>query len=350
MKSCFRQALGGVGGLLCLGVMVGCGASRQAAPMQFHYDVAPSKGLPRGVSALYVAPATIGPNTDAQWSDLTANILRDLVQDSASRLNSGVTLTDRRDTQGVFDEADLRASGMSTQEGGSPGQLMASDGRILSNINVKVTEEETKDQTLDITNIGGWGGHGGGGGNVSGQTREVSGVRRTVIVQADFKLLDNNNRQWHAGGGTFGPYVDQTKKPSPLFGSSRGKGDLSAVDQTIYAIVEDAARGFVSEIVPCRIDVSTQVTSSNNKACAEGVKLLRGGPGMYPSAVNQFEAALVENPNDHQAAYGAGVACEAMGDYNRALDFYRRACVASSNREYIEARTRVERFGSRVIK
>jgi len=60
-----------------------------------------------------------------------------LVNESKNSFGTDVEVTDRRDTQIMFDEADLAAAGMS-KGGGQGGQLDAAQGAILSNINVKV--------------------------------------------------------------------------------------------------------------------------------------------------------------------------------------------------------------------
>jgi hypothetical protein len=57
--------------------------------------------------------------------------------------------------------------------------------------------------------------------------------------------------------------------------------------------------------------------------------------------------ALSEKPNDHRAAYGAGVACEASGDYEGALHYYKRAYAGQADPTYREARDRLKAYGAR---
>ena len=68
----------------------------------------------------------------------------------------------------------------------------------------------------------------------------------------------------------------------------------------------------------------------------------------FGDAVAMFRAALSDNPNDHHAAYGAGVACEMSGKYDDALSFYRQACGGEDDPEYREARDRMKAYGHRV--
>ena len=98
--------------------------------------------------------------------------------------------------------------------------------------------------------------------------------------------------------------------------------------------------------MPCRIDVEADVVSSGNENCVDGVRNLRAEN--FDMALNAFQTAMAENPNDHQAAFGAGVACEAMGNYTKSLKFYKQACGGANNPFYIEARNRLKTYGHRV--
>ena len=78
----------------------------------------------------------------------------------------------------------------------------------------------------------------------------------------------------------------------------------------------------------------------------QGVKLLRAE--MYEEALASFRAALAVDSGDHRAAFGAGVACEAMGQCDSALSFYKQACVGAGSRVYMVARDRMKTYGHRV--
>lgn len=325
--------------------VAGC-QSAERAPVSFSYVVEAGQGLPEGMDTVAILPAKIGPNTDPKWSDMCATVLLSLVNESRNQFGTDVVVVDRRDTQATFDEADLAAAGMSTGRGGQGGKLLAAQGVIFSNINVKVDRKVGKQRTLSGLNLGGFGGHGWGGGDVDLRTSEVETVTRSMAVQTEFKLVDTeNNRTWeHYSPKTF-TATDRTKA-SPIFGSSQTEAELTPTDEIIAALVEKGAREFVSRLMPCRIDVDTEVISSTNANCIEGVRMLRGE--MYGEALSNFKAALADNPDDHRAAFGAGVACEAMGQYDQALNYYRRACAGANNAEYRDALDRMKSYGDRV--
>ena len=341
-----RTALGcGVLGTFVLAFLAGGCASQETAVVNFSYVVEKEKGLPPGMKTIAIVPAKLGETTDPKWSELSTTVLASLINESKNKFGGEVTVTERRDTKAVFDEADLAAAGMSTKKGGSPGELLGAEGYLLSNINVKVEKHVGKQRTLSGLDLAGWGGRRSGGGRVNAETEEVETVTRNMTVQTEFKLVDaGNGRVWeHFSPKTYRS-TDRTKA-SPIFGSSKTEAELTPQDQIIGALVERGAREFVSQLMPCRIDVEAEVESSGNKDCADGVRLLRAES--YLEAISSFKAALAADPNDHRAAYGAGVASEAMGRHDAALNYYKQACAGKDDRTYADARDRVKTYGSR---
>ncbi len=334
-----------VGGLLSVFVLSGCSSSSERAVVSYSYVVKPERTLPPGMKTIAIEPANVGPTTDEKWSDLSIQILQNLANDSRARLGTDVSLVDRRDPQVTFEEADLAAAGMSTAKGGSGGKLLAAQGKILSNINVKVETLTGRQRTVSGLDLSGlWGEHQQGAG-VGVETSEVETVSRTMTVQTDFRLIDTaNNKVWDQHSATQ-TGTDQTKA-SPFFGSSKTEAALTPQDRIIGTLVEKAAREFISRLIPCRIDVTEEVRASTNADCVQGVKSLRAE--QYDQALGMFKTALEANPNDHRAAFGAGVACEASGRYEEALRYYQRALQGEDEPAYKMARERMKTYGQRI--
>jgi len=331
--------------VVAVSVLAGCASSERAA-VNLSYVVDAERGLPPGMETIAIQPAKIGPTTDPKWSDMSATILQSLVNESRTSFGTKVTVSDRRDTQVVWDEADLKAAGMSTAKGGGGGQLLAAQGMILSNINVKVEKHVGKQRTLAGLSLDGWGGHGWGGGGTDIRTEEVETVSRNMTVQTEFKLLDTaNNKVWdHYMPATY--RATEKTKASPIFGSSKTEAELTPEDAIIATLVERGAREFISRLMPVRVDVEVEVVSSGSANCVQGVKQLRGE--MYREALSSFEAALAAKPEDDRAAFGAGVACEALGQFDRALHYYKMAAAADSSPKYQDAMGRMKTFGQRI--
>ncbi len=336
-------------GTLCGLTAVGCGGgSRETANVSFSYVIEKEKGLPSGMNTIAIVPAKTGETTDPKWSEMSVTILQSLINESRSKFGTAITVTERRDTKPVFDEADLAAAGMSTKQGGKPGQLVGADGYLLSNINVKVEKHVGKQRTLSGLDLGALAGDNWGGGRVNAQTEEVETVTRNMTVQTEFKLVDaTNGRVWEHYSPRMFRATEKTKA-SPIFGSSQTEAALTPQDRIVATLVERGAREFVSMLMPVRVDVEAEVNSGGNPNSSEGVRRLRAED--YQGAIEAFSAALAENPNDHRSAYGAGVAAEATGKLDMALNYYNRACAGQDNRTYMEARDRAKAFNGRVRK
>ncbi|MGD2111479.1 MAG: tetratricopeptide repeat protein [Phycisphaerae bacterium] len=332
-------------GVVAAACLTGC-SSTEHAYVDFSYVVEPDRGLPHGMDTIAIMPAKVGPTTDPKWSDMCVTVMQSLVNESRNRFGTEVTVVERRDAKVVWDEADLAAAGMSTGSARGGGQVLATQGTLLSNINVKVETHKGKQRTLSGLDIFGGGGHGWGWGGTNIDTTEVETVTRNMTVQTEFKLIDTaNGKVWaHHSPKTYSA-TDRTKA-SPIFGSSRTEAELTPRDEIIATLVEQGAREFISQLMPCRIDVQAHVRSSGNAECIQGVKMLRGE--MYDTALGMFKSALGADPGDDRAAYGAGVACEVMGQYDDAIRYYKRACAERGDREYRNALDRMKAYATRI--
>jgi tetratricopeptide (TPR) repeat protein len=271
---------------------------------------------------------------------MAANYIQHLLQESTQRYGAPLEVADRKQTSRVLAESDLAASGLATSSNpGATAKLLNVQGLVMSEINVKTDAKAGKQRTVSGMDIFGYGGRYWGGGGGSVDTTEVETVTRNITVQADFKLVDSaTGKNWITHSPK--PYnrTDRTEA-SPFFGSSQTEAELTPRDEIIAAAVEQGARQFVSKFVACGVKYEIEVESSGNAACCNAVKYLRGD--MYEEAIGLFKAALAEDIEDDRAAFGAGVACEALGRYTEALDYYKRACVLNPEAAYLEQKNRL---------
>lgn len=327
--------------------ITGCAGSERAL-VEFTYAVNAVRGLPPGMKTIYIKPAKVGPGTDPKWADMCATALRALVIESQTRFGTDIRIVDREDTDVTFEEADMAAAGMSTAQGGSGGQLTAAQGAILTDITVKNVVIRGKQRTLSGLTMWGGGGRGYGHGGGDFRTEEVETATRNLTIQMEIKLLDTANNTYWAHLKPKDYNSTERTKASPIFGSSQTEAEMTPADSIIGGLVEKACREFVSELMPCRIDVEEEVVSSGNENCIEGVRLLRAEA--YRQAASSFKLAMATDPGDHNAAFGAGVASEASGQYDDALRYYKKACAGMASAQYREARDRMKKYGSRVRK
>ena len=318
---------------------VGCGSAERAA-VEIEYALNPSKGLPPGMEKIAILDAQVNEVTDKKWSELAANYIQQLIQDSNERYGTNLRVADRKHTSSVLKEADMAAAGLTASVSpGKAAQLLSVQGIVMAEINVKVEKHKGKGRTIDALSMFGGGGRGYGHGGGSVRSSEVDKENRHITVQTDFKLVDSaTSENWV----TYSPkpyrQTDKTKV-SPFFGSAKTEESMTPRDEIIGAAVEIGARQFVSKIIPCTVRYEIELESSGQENCAKGVAYLRGD--MPEEALGQFKMALAEDPEDDRAAYAAGITCEMLGRYKDALNYYKKACVLENEPEYMNARKRM---------
>ena len=317
----------------------GCGGSEKAT-VAIEYVLNPSVGLPPGMASVAILDSQVNEVTDTKWSEMAANYIQHLIQESHERYGTSLQVADRKHTSTVMKEQDMAAAGMvASSNAGAMAQQLNVQGLIMSEINVKVETHKGKGRTISGMDMFGYGGHGWGGGGGGVDTTEAETVSRNITVQTDFKLVDAaNQKNWTTHSPKPFRASDKTKV-SPFFGSSKTEASLAPRDKIIGAAVEAGAREFVSKLIPCAVHYEVALKSSGQENCVQGVKYLRGE--MYEEALCEFKMALSEDPEDDRAAFAAGVCCEAMGDYDQALSFYRRAAMAKNRAEYAQAKKRM---------
>jgi hypothetical protein len=330
--------------------MTGCGAPKEKATVAVRYSLKPDKGLPPGMNSLAImqleasSQGTAGSEFDeAKWQEIVAEMMHRRLTVANEKHGMGLTVADRASTKEVMKEKDLALSGMAEgAEVAEASKLLQVQGLIRGRVIVKIDRQAGKGRTLKAASVLAWAR--GGGGSVD--TEETSSVRRTITVAPSFRLVDaGTGKDWFTWAPAKPFMQTEGKKPGFFFGSGKTEADLDPRDQIIAQCVEDAIVEFLSHLIPMDYDFKLEIESSGNEACAMGVKLVRGED--YEGALSQFEAALTENPEDHRAAYCAGVVCEATGKYDEALRYYRTACVIKEKGEYSAARDRVTKLKDR---
>ncbi len=337
--------------------VAGCGPKEEAI-VTLNYVLAPSRGLPAGLTAIAIQPAELGAATDEKWSAMTAETLAALILESTQASDIDLKIVRVDEARKVFEKADMDAVGMSA----GTGQAKVADFQayIVSEVNIK--EDIARGKMRTITGISmphdrdQRKSHrrtrnpyrAGDPPRNSGpelKTTEVEKVKKTVTAQAKFTLIDARTAEaWESHEG----HITSTEetKPSPFFGSSEGEAGLTMTDQIAATLVERVAREFVAELMPIRVEVEIGVESSRSEPCAAGVAALRAED--YEESISCFEAALVEKPDDHRAMFAAGVACEKLNRPDDALQWYKRAVREDDRKEYLAALDRLKKHKDRI--
>jgi hypothetical protein len=353
-----------IGAILLVGLATlatGCGKS-ETYNVTISYVLEPTQKLPEGLTTLAILDAGVetkeGDSEDkdrsVKWATIAADMMEKMVQDSAGKFGSGLTVAKRRDTTKVMAERDMKMAGL--VDGGAAAQaakLLDVQGIIASKLNIRVEVKEGKTRTVSAASVAAWAGHHWGGGSGSVETEEVSNISRNMTVQCSFSLMD-------AGTGEaivqYSPKPFRkfdSDKPGPVFGSSKTEADLDSVDGIIGELVEQGTREFVSMFVPCEVDYAYELKSSSSEESGRGVRALRMDD--YENAMQFFKAALAKDPEDHRTAFAMGVTCELMKNWDDALKYYRQAAGMPGLDEeeqamYLAAKSRVTDHKDRIRK
>jgi tetratricopeptide (TPR) repeat protein len=320
--------------------LCGCGEGKEKTVVQLHYRLAPTKQLPPGMKTLAVLPAETTDEADAKWSELASNMVQGLLAQANDQFGCGLRFADRASIKRVLDEKDLTLSGIADGSmASSAAKLLAADGLVCSRIAVRVEKHRGVGKTLVLGGIP-------SAGSPNVHMKEVEKVSRDITVQSTFKLLDATTGQaWISYGGKTLTQRD-VGKPSPFFGSDTTEADLTPVDQTIGQLVEREVRQFVAQIVPFELTIDVPIKSSDNENCVRACKLVSIND--YQAALEAFNMALQADPQDHRAAFGAGLMCERLGQYDQALEYYKKAILIKQEPEYQAANNRVTEYKTRI--
>jgi hypothetical protein len=305
--------------------------------------------MPPGMNSIAVmqleaqSEGTAGSEFDEdKWQQIVAEMMHRRLTVANEKYGLGLTVADRASTKAVMQEKDLALSGMSEgAELAEASKLLGVQGLIRGRVIVKIDKHEGKSRTVKPSRMLGW-----AYGSPSVDTEETSSVRRTITVTPSFRLVDAaTGRDWFTWAPDRPFMQSDAKKPGYFYGSGQTEANLEPRDEIIAMCVEDAIVEFLSHLVPVEYDFKIELESSRNEACAMGVKLIRGED--YEGALSQFDAALLENPEDDEAAFAAGVVSEKLGKYDKALEYYKKACVIEQDPVYTEARERVKELRAR---
>ncbi len=324
-------------------LIAGCGPKAEKATVTVSYVLEPSKSLPAGMKSLAVLDAGTGAGTDEIWSQMAANIIQDTVQQSNRRFNLGLTIVDRKQTAQVMKEKDMALAGLvSGAEAAEVAKLHHVQGIICSEVKVREETHTGKRKTIKASSL--LTAAMGRGRGI--QTEEVEEVSRDLTVQASFKLVDAATaKDWDTHTSPLMRKRDQSR-PRFIGGESASTADLTPRDRVIGELVERAVRQFVSRLIPCDVNHPITLESSKNEQCINGVKLLRADD--YTGALDAFKGALAEDPEDHRAAFAAGVTSELLKDSDAALGYYRKAVAIKGEPEYADAKNRLANDKDRI--
>lgn len=316
------------------------------------YVVAPPKPLPENIKAVAVIDSGVDSDEETadlrekKWSKIAADLTEAMLQSAEAEYGSHLKVVQRRATKQILAEQDLQLVGIVEGDAvARAGKLLAVDGLIMSKINIHIAVRKSTKSEIDWISVLGGGGnrpirdprmrHGPGGpgnpyragpqrggqpGGFDIPKRQIEEISRQLTIQCSFSLVDAVTGESVV---RFAPPVIQKAdkaKPDFLFGRCIDESDLDPVDHFIGELVEHAARDFVGMLAPVRVEHSYLVIG-RGKEGERAVRALRADD--FPKALSEFEAAHKDDPEEPDTVFALGVTCELMGDFEKALAYYR---------------------------
>lgn len=324
------------------------------------YVLLPERPLPADMKTVAVMDSGVesidgvkGNLRSKKWSSIAAELIESMLQAPSAEGESPVTVVQRRATKKILDEQDLKLAGIVEGDSATQvGKLLAVNGLIMSKIDIRVDTRRQTKETLDWTRLLGQSGNAAGprrdprfrpmpGGPREGNpyrpqrrapqgpggtempTKTIEEISRSLTVQCSFALVDANTGRSIV---QFSPPVYQKTdkaKPNFIFGGCVEEADLDPVDMFIGELVERAARDFTGMLAPTRVGFTFEIVGRGDEG-EEAIRAIRADD--FARAVQLFEAAHRDDPKEDQTVFALAVTCELAGDFERALDYYRKVC------------------------
>ncbi len=323
------------------------------------YVLLPERPLPADMKTVAVMDSGVesidgvkGNLRSKKWSLIAAEMIESMLQAPSAESESPVTVVQRRATKKILDEQDLKLAGIVEGDSATQvGKLLAVNGLIMSKIDIRMDTRKQAKETIDWTRLLGQGGLANGprrdprfrpeqGGPREGNpyrqprhgpqglggdlpTKTIVEISRSLTVQCSFALVDANTGRSIV---QFSPPVYQKTdkaKPDFIFGGCVEEADLDPVDLFIGELVERAARDFTGMLAPTRVGFTCEIVGRGDEGEA-AIRAIRADD--FGQAVQLFEAAHRDDPKEDQTVFALAVTCELAGDFERALDYYRKVC------------------------
>lgn len=362
-----------------LAVVSSACTAKEKQTVTVSYAIRPTRPLPEGLKSVAVIDAGVETrglkqdDREKRWSLIAADMIEAMLQNGGQRFGGGPAVANRRLTQQILMEKDLKLSGLVQKDQATrAGKLLDVQGLITAVITINIdTQRSTRSQVDWVSVFGGvmqqqmnreprrrdpvvyrdpyaarrarnyYGARpvyparpgqpvyapqpatpAPGPYDQGMPVREVEEISRHLSVQCSFALVDAVTGEillQHAP-----PPAQKKDKASPnfFFGGMADESKLDPADHFIGELVERATVDFVGMLVPVQVEYSYELIGRGKKGEA-AIRALRGDD--YAAAYELFQQELRSNPDKFETAFAVAVAAELAGRPEEALQLYRQA-------------------------
>jgi len=328
----FRSCLTAVSVGVLLTATVGCETKDN---VELRYDRPAQYDIPANIRTLGIAEFGGKTTADRKWGDIASDRLAGQL-DTYNNKYHRYQLVDRKRLKAVLDEQDLQAAFSDSSKAVQAGKIAKVDGMIYGTATLTSRDEHLTRTTVNP---------------LTKSSKEVPYLKRQVMVAINFTFDDiatgktlasvptmhnSDEKQKKSSSGGIGDFA---KKAMSGIGGGDSGGDIQSVDQMAMPLIDECVQEFLNKISPHEVVVTEPLGKGKTEAVRTGNKLAMAKA--YADALEAYQAASREKPDDYDAVFNAGVMYEVLGKLGEAEKCYDAAFKLKPQTQYAQARQRV---------
>ena len=307
-------------------LLLGCGEDKT---IELRYERPAEIEVPASIQRIGIAEFEGATPEDRRWGSVASDRLAARL-DENNRKYQRYQLVDRKNIEAILNEQDLQLAVSDAATAGQVGQLAGVEAMIYGRVKVVMREEHTTRTTVDV---------------IHQTTKQVPYVKRYCMASVTFTMDHVATGRTIATISEMREFDsdDKSKNSAPAAITSAmglpGGSSAPANEQTVMGLIDECVQAFVGKISAHDIVVSAKLKGGKSEAVKTGNTLAVAGE--YAEALESYRKGLEEKADDHEAAYNAGLMCEALGQLAEAEQYYDQAFKGKARPEYVQARRRV---------
>jgi tetratricopeptide (TPR) repeat protein len=298
-------------------------------PLTISYHRPPEYQIPDSVERIAIARFGGKTAMDRKYGDIAADELASAL-DAYNKQYQRYQLVDRKRLRAILDERDMQLAIADTPSATQVGKLADVQAMIYGSVSVSTRDEQASRMGFDFS---------------TQRPKTVYYTKRYCTVSVNFTMDDIRT------GRTLSALTLTRQYDSDKNGKSKGgkvakamgisADELPPADQILNRLIAECVAQFIRKISPHQVTITEKMEKGKSRIVETGNKLARAGD--YSEALECYLRGLKSHPDDDGAMFNAGLVHEAMGQLDKAEDYYSRAFALKDREKYVLARRRVRR-------
>ncbi len=323
MVNGFRRCSLSVAMLTSLVALIGC----EDKPLSIQYDRPAEYEIPTGVRRIAVAEFGAKTSEDRKFGEIAADELTSAL-DVYNKRYERFELVDRKRLRAILDERDMQEAISETSSAVQAGKIADVQAIIYGSVSVSTRDERASRMSFDLAKQ---------------RPKTVHYTKRYCMASVNFTMDDIRTGKTLAALTLTREYDSDKDAKSKGGGVGRALGfsgdNLPPPDQILNRLIAECVEQFVRKISPHTVIVTEKMERGKSRIVQTGNKLARVGD--YEEALECYLRAIRSHADDDGALFNAGLICEAMGQLEKAQEYYSRAFALKDKEKYVLARRRV---------